>query len=485
MPREAGLAKNGSQRLDEPASLVYRALLMNVFSPFLRWVPAMMLAVSTAAPAAQPFHEGDVVGFVGDSITRGGGYHSNVQLFYALRHPEFALRCYNVGRSGDTAGGTLKRLDWELLVHKPTAATLMLGMNDIGHDFYAPGATDDQAEARMRATVDKIAGPYEQLVGTLEKAGARLTLLGPSIYDDTAQIDKPADKGKNKALGLWAARVKEIADRHHADFVDFHAPMTALNLAGQKKDPKSTLVGADRIHPGPVGHFIMAYLLLKAQGHSPFVAKAGVDAAGKTLEAVNCELTEVKAQGGGVSFQYLAKALPFPVDAAAAPVLALVPFTTDLNQELLTIKGLGAGWYTLLIDDQPVGDYAAEALEAGINLATNPKTPQYQQALRVAKANEERHRIESSDMRGIAFVRASVLDPVKADMNDAAAVQAAFEAYAAKHPDPKDFGRAMINLWPRWMAGREKNEAAVAAAIHTMQTENQPKPHRVVVKRVK
>jgi hypothetical protein len=48
----------------------------------------------------------------------------------------------------------------------------------------------------------------------------------------------------------------------------------------------------------------------------------------------------------------------------------------------------------LKIDGERMGTYDAAQLNTGINLAENPRTPQYQQAIQIMELNEERWDIE-------------------------------------------------------------------------------------------
>lgn len=431
------------------------------------------------------FEDGDAVALIGDSITRGGLYHSFIQLFYATRYPEVRLSFFNAGRSGDAAPRTLKRLGWDVLEHKPNLATVMLGMNDMGGGFSEGERSDAQIEATIRQKLEAVTVDYNRLLDALEAAQVRYTLIGPSPYDDTARIGKPADRRRNDALALWTKRVREIARERHVGFVDFHTPMTALNHAAQATERSFTLVGADRIHPGVVGHFVMATLFLKAQGHSPYVARVSFDVtAPSTVEAENCRVTDLVAKRGEIQFTYVAKALPFPLPNEARAALDLVPFMSDLNQELLTIKGLPPGQHGIWIDDEAVGSFPAEQLANGINLAGNTRTPQYRQAFAVAKANGDRHSLESGDLRGMAWIRSSILEPANVKSGDAAGIGRAFAAYIATHHDPADFGRTMIKRWPGWVANQSKTEAALARASATMHAEAQPRPRRVMLRPV-
>ena len=431
------------------------------------------------------FENGDAVALIGDSITRGGLYHSFIQLFYATRYPEMRLSFFNAGRSGDAAPRTLKRLGWDVLERKPTVATVMLGMNDMGGGFSERGKSDAQVEAAMREKMEVVSADYNKLLDALESAHVRCILISPSPYDDSAQLAKPADLCRNDALALWTGRVREIASQRQVGFVDFHTPMTELNRAVQAKEPSFTLVGADRIHPGTLGHFAMAALFLQAQGHSPCVARVSFDAAAPAnVEAVNCTVIGLAVKNGEIQFTYLAKALPFPVPNEARAALDLVPFMSDLNQELLTIAGLPPGQHGVWIDDEAVGSFSAQQLATGINLADNTRTPQYRQAFAVAKANSERHSLESGDLRGMAWIRSSILDPANVKSDDAAGVERAFMAYIAKHHDPTDFGLTMIKRWPGWVANQSKTDATLARAIATMHTEAQPRPRRVMLRPV-
>lgn len=203
-----------------------------------------------------------------------------------------------------------------------------------------------------------------------------------------------------------------------------------------------------------------------------------------SMEVSNCSVTDWVAKNGEIHFTYLAKALPFPVPNEPRAALDLVPFVADLNQELLIIKGLPPGQHGLWIDDEAVGSFSAEQFATGINLAGNTRTPQYRQAFAVAKADEERHRIESGDLRGMAWIRSCILEPANVRSDDAAGVERAFAAYKSKHSDPADFGLAMINLWPKWMANKAQTEATLARAIATIHDKAQPRSHRVTLRPV-
>jgi len=63
--------------------------------------------------------DGDVVCFVGDSITHDGLYHKILSDVVTLRDPARRVRWVNAGISGDSAGGAVGRFDRDVAPHRP------------------------------------------------------------------------------------------------------------------------------------------------------------------------------------------------------------------------------------------------------------------------------------------------------------------------------------------------------------------------------
>ena len=123
----------------------------------------------------------------------------------------------------------------------------------------------------------------------------------------------------------------------------------------------------------------------------------------KVLTAGNCKVTGLKVKDGKVTFDYLAHALPYPLDTVAhgwgftrpqSRITKIVPeFMDEMNSELLTVSGL-SGNHLLTIDGEPIDTLTAGELASGVNLAAYRHTPQYRQAMTVMALNEERWEIE-------------------------------------------------------------------------------------------
>lgn len=373
--------------------------MKKIFLLFCIATTSLYLKAQTIAP----FKTGDRVVFIGNSITDGGHYHSYIWLYYMTHFPNTRFMVYNAGIGGDVAGQMYRRLDYDVFPHKPTVVTLTFGMNDSGYyDFYKKEA-DSIATARVAecyASYKKIETVFKQY------PAVKKILITTSPYDETSRFTKNnIFPGKSKTM-LKIDDFQEAAAKANGwGFIDFNRPMTAINQREQAKDSTFTICGTDRIHPGNDGHLIMAAIFLKAQGVvGKEVADVAIDAAAtKATKTVNCTIAAVAKSGKGISFDYLANSLPYPLDTIPrgwnekrkqSDALAVIPFMDEFNKEMLTVKNLSAGKYELRIDGQAIGQWTADELSNGINLAEQTRTPQYQQAIAIRELNEERWEIE-------------------------------------------------------------------------------------------
>src|SRR5438552_18985552 len=78
------------------------------------------------------FRDGDTVAFLGDSITAARGYTKIVEHYTLMRFPERKVGFVNAGQGGDTAFGSLSRLERDVFAKGATVVTVAFGVNDIG-----------------------------------------------------------------------------------------------------------------------------------------------------------------------------------------------------------------------------------------------------------------------------------------------------------------------------------------------------------------
>lgn len=431
---------------------------------------------ATTTPAAA-FAAGDRWAVLGDSITQTGTYHREVELFYLTRLPSAPLDVVNSGIAGDTASGALRRLDWDCLDTRPTVVSVMFGMNDIRRELYAPDQTGPAVEAARTARAADFEKSLRELTRRLLASGARVILIQPSPFDDTAQLEKPKLPGCGPALAALAKKIRDLAAELGLPTVDFSGPMIALNHEQQARDPRFTLIGPDRVHPGKPGHFVMAYLFLQAQSAPGLVSTITLDAAtGRAGPLENATVADLAATPASVSFTATESALPFPVDPEAAPALDLVPFTASLNRQLLRITGLAPGLHRLAIDGEPVRDFSADALAAGVNLAIENNTPQYRQALAV-RAALARKWDAAAKLRTLAYSEHFAWPDAPRPF-DPAAMSAKVQSRMTKSASGNPWVFAQHQLYFDLKPRESEFPAQAAAALADARILAAPRPHR-------
>lgn len=349
------------------------------------------------------FEADDRVCFIGNSITQNGEFHHNIMEFYVTRYPEKKIRFYNCGISGDMTSGILDRMDSDVLKLNPTHAIIMVGMNDVLRNLYEayPVCSSDTLKRREMALIN-YKQSLDSIIRLLLSNKIKVILQKPTIYDENAQILSENKLGVNAVLLRCSNYVQELADKYHLITIDYWNIMMDINRRMQKSDTKSTIVGADRIHPGSKGHFVMSYQFLTTVNTPKYVAYISIDKKYKSLNnnSLNCEINKIKYNKNEVSFYCKERALPYPIVKTQKEILDYVPFISSLDLEILQVNDLVEGKYQIYIDKTPIGIYSNRELETGVNLSLIENTPQYKQSLIVHEVLSKLW-INESKLRGI------------------------------------------------------------------------------------
>lgn len=367
---------------------------------FAGTVALSFLSLQAAWAAEGPafwLKDGDTVVFYGDSITEQTLYNQWVELYTVTRFPKMRVHFYGAGVGGDRVtgggGGTIdERLGRDVFPHKPTVVTVMLGMND---GSYRANADD------VEATYTK---GFEHLLESVQEhaPGARITLLGPSPFDD---VTRPArfPGGYNGVMQHYAELDARLAEIYHGSYVNLNPPVVALLQRAQALDPLvAQLILPDRVHPEVIAHWVMAESLLKGWNAPALVSSVTIDADRmKLTDAQNASIEAVTRENGTLHWSETEASLPLPFDkgnAMQALLLQLTDIDQQLNQETLRVTNLDAGQYTMKIDDQAVGSFSGDVLSAGINLA-DFATPMRSQAQRVSWMVRDRDQAHTLHLR--------------------------------------------------------------------------------------
>jgi len=156
------------------------------------------LRIALAATETPVFTAQDRIVNLGDSITDGQTYALLFQ--QALREAGKPVPlCIGAGIGGDVAAGMLKRLDRDVLVHKPTWVMFSSGINDVGL-----GVKPADYEASVRAIAER-----------LKKENVRLLILTTSDIRGGAEAAKLLEIHAidRRVAAEFGATVAEVYER--------------------------------------------------------------------------------------------------------------------------------------------------------------------------------------------------------------------------------------------------------------------------------
>ena len=371
--------------------------------------------LSAQEESSKIFESGNIICFLGDSITHGGQYHGFLQLFYATRYPNLKLTFHNCGISGDNAEGMIYRLDKDVFIHKPSHVFLMTGMNDVIRTLYFEGEASDEIIEKRKKALDEYKRNIDILDKKFETSDIRPLYLTPSIYDQYSKIERENNRGCNDALIECSTHLKKIAKQKNSTVVDLNSSMKHIMERELKNDSLFTIVGKDRVHPETTGHFVMFHEIISTIESPSIVSEISIDLNEDNFtETKNCMINNFEFSSDDISFSCVQNSLPFPTNKGIDKALSLVPFENKFNKEILRIKGLKNGEYDLFIENIFIDSYSTEQLKSGVNLSTQVNTPQYKQALDVMKLCED-YRKTSYQLRAVPFMEYKYLRDYSGD----------------------------------------------------------------------
>ncbi|WP_417392794.1 SGNH/GDSL hydrolase family protein [Gimesia sp.] len=410
---------------------------------------------------------GDSIVFLGDSITHQCLYTQYVEDFFYTRYPKMRLKFHNAGVGGAKAWDALARFDRDVAAYHPKYVTVLLGMND------------GQYQPFNEAIFQTYYNDMKELITKIEAIKATPILMTPTMFDaraarmGTRKRDPSAVELYNSVLAYYGAWLREVAAESGFGFVDMYGPLNNITIAARQKDPHFTLI-RDAIHPDEPGQVVMAVALLSDMNVQRQVSRITISekANGEPAAVVRGgKLTDLVYDADGVSFTWLADSLPWVVPQDAQLGAELTKLGHRMSQEALSIHGLPAGRYELTIDGEVAGQYSNTNLAQHIELQGNSKTPQYQQAMKVALLNQERND-----------------GPVKAKRN----IWRAFQQFARNKrkldAEEGEKNTQKLEGLEKQLAGQEKtiqeSEAAALALEDKIYEVNQPVARKYVLKKV-
>jgi lysophospholipase L1-like esterase len=161
-------------------------------------------------------------------------------------YPDLRLRVLNVGTSGNTVRDLQARWERDVVAHQPDYVAIMIGTNDVWRQFDSP--------LRPEAAV----GP-EEYQRTLRSLAIG---VGPNVSGlimMTPFFIEPLKTDAMRArMDEYGSIVRQIAHDTEARFVDTQGAFDRMLKHGY-----SAALSWDRVHPGHVGHMVLAQAFLR------------------------------------------------------------------------------------------------------------------------------------------------------------------------------------------------------------------------------
>ncbi len=175
---------------------------------------------------------------IGDSIT-GVYYHTGglraypemLQIALQKIHPQAQVTVRNAGISGDTTTGGLKRLERDVLAHKPHLVTIMFGMNDL-----------------VRTSMNDFQNNLREIIRRCRAIDAEVVLCTQNSIVESPQ--RPGTK-----LAEFTQAIRDIAKAELLPVADCFAAFEAVHA---KDALEWNLLLSDPIHPNMAGHKLFA-----------------------------------------------------------------------------------------------------------------------------------------------------------------------------------------------------------------------------------
>ncbi len=192
----------------------------------------------------------------GDSIAYGawdseGGWVSRLRKFVdhkilSSQDNEYVHHIYNLGISGDTSTGVVKRFNAEmqarLLKDKDCAVVFTIGTND--SQFFFASQANKTSEQQFTANLSLLISEAKQYTD-------KIIFIGLPPVDD-AKVNpvswSPEKAFINEQVKKFDTLIQETCRDHQIPFIDVHAALSVGEFAGLLEDG---------VHPNSQGHALL------------------------------------------------------------------------------------------------------------------------------------------------------------------------------------------------------------------------------------
>lgn len=349
---------------------------------------------------SRTFQDGEVIGFLGDSITHAEysevNYTHVLYNYYVTHMPEeeIELRNLGVGGAGVTDGLELYKKD-------PAASgldeiVLEYGLNDLKGKLYENIEIYEGSQAERVENLEEYKEGLSTFLKTLEEEGIekeaiRITTL--PIPTNGAKEDAASSEGlsgfEREGYQQLSGIAREVAETQGVGVVELQIPLTELEEALSKEELQRTIMWKDLLHLNTDGQIYLAYLFLQQEGALKDVSNVEIQKG--EINSKDAEVSNLHYKEGYLYYDYQAKRLPMGISDEYYEADESLRILDKLNREIIQVQDLQEdAIYDIYINGELIGSYSGEDFAEGVNIANIKENPAQRFASIVEQMNRGR-----------------------------------------------------------------------------------------------
>lgn len=194
----------------------------------------------------------DRIVFFGDSITQlGVKPHGYITLIKdSLSKKLSSIEIIGAGIGGNKVPDLQARVDSDVIAKNPTIVVIYIGINDVWHSI-TPG--------RFGTPKNKYEAGLEEIIGKIQKTGARVILCTPSVIGEKKNGKNQLDAQLDEYSGIS----RRVAQKTKIELCDLRNVFVSYLKLHNPRNAEKGILTVDKAHLSDRGNRLVASELLK------------------------------------------------------------------------------------------------------------------------------------------------------------------------------------------------------------------------------
>ena len=205
--------------------------------------------------------DGDTIVYFGDSITqfgaKPGGYVSLVRETIDQTYPDKNIKVIGAGIGGNKVTDLQKRVERDVLSHKPSIVVIYVGINDVWHWTKPHPVTKAKREG---TTAENYEAGLREIITKIQATNAKVILCTPSVISE--KVD-PKDPNYVR-LEQYANIVRKVSREKGTHLIDLREKFVSYLTEHNKQGRSKGVLTFDMVHMNSAGDGFIAQHMLKA-----------------------------------------------------------------------------------------------------------------------------------------------------------------------------------------------------------------------------